>query len=144
MGRRVPTLQEIRLQVADFETVRHRDRFIVRSAEAGTWVSVDEEELALIGQRHQVLCITHLPQIAAAADTHYRVDKQLKTGRTMTEIELLDNSGRETEIARMLGATEKSVAAVAHAKEMLRSRRKDEETDRINAELQTQESVLNH
>jgi DNA repair protein RecN (Recombination protein N) len=54
---------------------------------------------------HQVLCVTHLPQIASFADDHYRVYKQVVEGRTQTLVSLLEDSGRIGELAQMLGST---------------------------------------
>jgi DNA repair protein RecN (Recombination protein N) len=76
-------------------------------------------ELAAIASRHQVLCITHLPQIAAAAVTHYRVGKHIAAGRTLTTLETLDHDGRVSELKRMMGADEDSTAARQHAEELL-------------------------
>jgi DNA repair protein RecN (Recombination protein N) len=68
----------------------------------------------------QVLCITHLPQVAASADAHFVVSKQVKDGRTISELTLLDRKGRVTELARMLGG--QSDAARKHAEALLKSR----------------------
>jgi DNA repair protein RecN (Recombination protein N) len=66
---------------------------------------------------HQVLCVTHLPQIAAFADAHVLVDKSTRGGRTRTRVRTLDAEARVDEIARMLGGNERS--AKAHARELL-------------------------
>ena len=76
-------------------------------------------ELAAIARNHQVLCITHLPQIAAAADRHYCVSKEVRDGRTLTQMTLLSPAEREMEIIRMLGSDDDSNAARRHAREML-------------------------
>ncbi len=76
------------------------------------------EKLRGIARHRQVLCITHLPQVAAPADAHYVVTKRLKDGRTISEIAQLDPSGRVTELARMLGG--KSPAARRHAEALLK------------------------
>lgn len=77
------------------------------------------EEMAAIARRHQVLCISHLPQIAAAGGRHYRVSKLYKDGRTLTAMQLLDDAGREEELTRMLGAEHGSATARDHVREML-------------------------
>ena len=77
------------------------------------------DELHAIADRHQVFCITHLPQIAAAGSCHYRVSKHIADGRTLTDMQRLDAKGREAEITRMLGAEEESATARRHAREML-------------------------
>ena len=77
------------------------------------------EELAAVGRQHQTLCISHLPQIAAAADVHYRVYKEVVDDATATRIVRLSKAQRETEIARMLGAESTSSVGREHAREML-------------------------
>jgi len=67
-----------------------------------------------------VLCVTHLPQIAVFAETHYRVAKQELKGRTQSRIERLGSAERETEIARMLGGLRVTSKTRAAAGEMLR------------------------
>ena len=57
-----------------------------------------------LARRHQVLCVTHLPQIAAHADAHFRITKRERDGRTVTEVERLDREGRIVELAQMLGS----------------------------------------
>ena len=75
-------------------------------------------KMQTLGRDHQVICITHLPQVAAAADAHYVVSKQVKNGRTISEITLLDKKSRVTEMARMLGG--QSDAARKHAEALLK------------------------
>lgn len=77
------------------------------------------EELRAVGRRHQVLSVTHLPQIAAAAATHFQVSKVVEEGRTVTRVARLEDGAREAEILRMMGASESSEAALEHAREML-------------------------
>ncbi len=76
------------------------------------------EKMKQIAAKRQVLCITHLPQVAAPADAHYVVTKQVKAGRTISEINLLDKKARVTELARMLGG--QSEAARKHAEALLK------------------------
>ncbi len=83
-------------------------------------------ELQALAGRCQVLCITHLPQIAARADSHLAIDKRVKGGRTMTVISKLDQAGRENEIARMISGAAVSATVVASAKEMLATRQRSE------------------
>lgn len=75
-------------------------------------------ELAGVAERHQVLCITHLPQVAAWGAAHHAVRKVVREGRTYTEVAALDERGRVEELARMLGDAD-SRAALAHALELL-------------------------
>ena len=72
-----------------------------------------------LARRHQVLCVTHLPQIAAHADAHYRITKRERDGRTVTEVERLDHEGRIVELAQMLGGDAGGAATLASARELL-------------------------
>ena len=74
--------------------------------------------MALIGQRHQLLCITHLPQIAAMADAHFLVEKSYEQGQTRTTIESLSMEESYKELARMLGGAEITDTIMVSAKEM--------------------------
>lgn len=76
------------------------------------------EKMKQIAVKRQVFCITHLPQVAAPADAHYVVSKQVKDGRTISEITLLDKKSRVTELARMLGG--QTDAARKHAEALLK------------------------
>jgi len=69
---------------------------------------------------HQVICITHLPQIAVFASNHYFVGKKISGGRTKTMTALLDKKGKESEIARMLGGERLTEITLKHAREMIR------------------------
>ncbi|MEI6127879.1 MAG: hypothetical protein WCQ99_15135 [Pseudomonadota bacterium] len=82
-------------------------------------------KLKEIAESHQVLCITHLPQIACFARHHYNVKKSVSGGRTLTGVELLNDRGRLEEIARMLGGKHISDKTRAHAREMLQLAIKD-------------------
>lgn len=75
-------------------------------------------KLAVISKAHQVISITHLPQIAAMADSHYRIEKVVKDGKTITQISKLDREESMLEIARLLGGAEITNAAVENARDM--------------------------
>jgi DNA repair protein RecN (Recombination protein N) len=75
------------------------------------------EKMLQIAKQRQVLCITHLAPVAAHSDAHYVVSKQVKAGRTISEIALLEKNERVTELARMLGG--QSDAARQHAEALL-------------------------
>ncbi|HEY7969050.1 MAG TPA: DNA repair protein RecN, partial [Candidatus Limnocylindrales bacterium] len=77
--------------------------------------------LWLLARRHQVLCVTHLPQIAAHADAHFRIAKRERDGRTVTEVVRLEGEDRVREIGAMLGGevAAKSEAALASSRELL-------------------------
>lgn len=79
------------------------------------------EKLADIAADHQVLCVTHLPQIAAVADRHFVVEKAVEGGRTVTRVEAVEGDDREREIARMLAGAEEAVD-LAHARALLARR----------------------
>jgi DNA repair protein RecN (Recombination protein N) len=72
-----------------------------------------------LARRHQVLCVTHLPQIAAHADAQYRIAKRERDGRTVTEVERLDREGRIVELAQMLGGEAGGATSLAGARELL-------------------------
>jgi DNA repair protein RecN (Recombination protein N) len=72
-----------------------------------------------LARRHQVLCVTHLPQIAAYADAHFRILKTERVGRTVTEVTRLDPAGRVAELAQMIGGPGGGAAAAASSRELL-------------------------
>ena len=72
-----------------------------------------------LARRHQVLCVTHLPQIAAYADVQFRIAKRERDGRTITELERLDREGRIVELAQMLGGQAGEATTLASARELL-------------------------
>ena len=78
------------------------------------------EKLWSLTDHHQVLCITHLPQIAAFADSHYRITKQVKEGRTSTRVDALDTNDRAGEVAAMLGGTPVTNSSLENAREIIR------------------------
>jgi len=73
-----------------------------------------------VAREHQVFVITHLPQIAARADTHVRVEKGEVGGRAATRVERLAGEARIEELARMLGGDPESRVALRHARELLK------------------------
>ena len=78
-------------------------------------------KLRQLAEQFQVLCITHLPQIAARASTQFRIEKTLRGDRTVTSVERLDTAGRIDEIARMIGGSAVSDGVRASAGELLRA-----------------------
>ena len=77
------------------------------------------EKLAKLARQRQVLCVTHLPQIAAMADTHFQIQKSVSEGRTFTHVNELDHEGRKKEIARLSGGENITAAALSSAGEQL-------------------------
>jgi DNA repair protein RecN (Recombination protein N) len=89
----------------------------------GRVADVVGRKLRQLGSAFQVLCITHLPQIAAHADAHFQIDKRVVAGRTSTSVRRLDDEGRIEEIARMLGGAAVTDRVRASAREMIEERR---------------------
>lgn len=92
------------------------------------------ERLSYIGKKHQVLCITHLPQIAAMADTHFEIKKSVENGVTATKIRKLTENDEVDELARLLGGAEITEKVRENAEEM---KRLAEETKNHRAVLRT-------
>ena len=95
---------------------------IFDEADAGVGGAVAEvigELMRRLGESRQVLCVTHLPQVAAKANQHYRVSKRQDDGRTTSLIERLDRPRRVEEIARMLGGVAITATTRKHARELL-------------------------
>ncbi|MBP3506443.1 MAG: DNA repair protein RecN [Lachnospiraceae bacterium] len=76
------------------------------------------EKLSALGRQHQVICISHLPQIAAMADAHYKIEKQVQGEKTVTQIYPLEEEASVEEIARMLGGVEITETVLSSAAEM--------------------------
>ena len=89
----------------------------------GRVATVVGQKLAALGARYQVLCITHLPQIAAFGHTHYLIDKRVQRGRTVTSVARLGVDQRPAELARMMGGLSAGERALASAEELLASAR---------------------
>ncbi|MGH9337544.1 MAG: DNA repair protein RecN, partial [Vicinamibacteria bacterium] len=80
------------------------------------------EKLRDLAKVHQVICVTHLPQIASFAPAHYRIDKIEREGRTETRIERLDPASRVDEIARMLAGAVVTESAREHARQLVQEK----------------------
>ncbi len=85
---------------------------------SGRTAQMVSEKLSYIAGRHQVICITHLPQIAAMADRHFEIAKAAQDGNTTTRIRELDDSQMVEELARLLGGAEITAAVYENAREM--------------------------
>ena len=85
----------------------------------GRTAGVIGEKLDSLAKRSQVLCVTHLPQIASRSGQHFCIEKQLLGGRTVVRVRRLSDEERVAELARMLGGAKPSDTAVQHAREML-------------------------
>jgi DNA repair protein RecN (Recombination protein N) len=93
----------------------------VDSGIGGATAATVGEKLRSLANYHQILCITHLPQIASCGETHFLVEKKVTRGRTRAFISSLDRESRINEIARLLGGRVISEKTLAHAREMLSS-----------------------
>ena len=82
------------------------------------------EKLGRLSKNHQIICITHLPQIASMEDVHFLIEKNVKGERTTTDIRLLDEEESQGELARLLGSGEMTRAVLENAKEMKENARK--------------------
>jgi DNA repair protein RecN (Recombination protein N) len=89
----------------------------------GRTVRVVADRLLLLSRHRQVICVTHQPLIAAAADHHFLIFKREEAGRTVTMLAALDAEDRERELSRMLGGEAGNQAALEHAREMLNTAR---------------------
>ncbi|MBV8435880.1 MAG: DNA repair protein RecN [Silvibacterium sp.] len=81
------------------------------------------QKLKALSKAQQVLCVTHLPQIAAFADQHFLIEKKSQGGRTRTSVRLLENADRTEEIARMLSGATVTDTSLRHAEQMIESSR---------------------
>ena len=103
--------------------MRRARRLIFDEIDAGIGGRVADvvgKKLSQIGQSFQVMCITHLPQIAAAGDAHFQISKSVANGRTQTRVVRLNQSERIEELARMIGgAAPTDAARAAAARELL-------------------------
>jgi DNA repair protein RecN (Recombination protein N) len=87
----------------------------------GNTARVVGERLRALGRDRQVLCITHLPQVASLADVHFRLEKDVGGERAQATVERLDGEGVVAEIRRMLGGESSDEAATSHARELLKA-----------------------
>lgn len=88
----------------------------------GAVADVVGDRLRQLGRTYQVLCITHLPQIAVYGHHHFRIEKAVRGDRTLTTIAPVQGTAREEELARMIGGAEVSTSVMATARDMLRAR----------------------
>jgi DNA repair protein RecN (Recombination protein N) len=86
----------------------------------GRVAEVVGRKLRAMASRHQVLCVTHLPQIASLAEAHYAVRKHVERGRTIVDVRALSADERVEEVARMLGGESVTDTARRHAREMVK------------------------
>ncbi len=116
LSRIILAVKTILARTASVETIIFDE---VDSGISGATAEVVGEKLLTLAEYHQLLCITHLPQIATQGHVHFLVSKDVSGGRTHTTISKLTPEERVREIARLLGGREITQRAVDHAKEML-------------------------
>jgi DNA repair protein RecN (Recombination protein N) len=118
LSRIVLALKAILAEKGSVETL------VFDEVDAGIGGSVAEavgRKLSKLARYHQIICITHLPQIAKFGDNHFRITKKVSHGRTITSINPLNEKDRIKEIARMLGGMEITKTTLEYAREMLKS-----------------------
>jgi DNA repair protein RecN (Recombination protein N) len=93
----------------------------VDSGVGGTTARAVGRKLGQIGRARQVLCVTHLPQVACFSADHFEVSKSVSGGRTVARVERLDGDGRVESLARMLGGRKVTEAGLRHARELMES-----------------------
>jgi len=86
---------------------------------SGRIAQVVAEKMNGVSKFHQVICVTHLPQIAAMADAHFRVKKDFMDNRTITFVQRLDDNQRQEELAKMIGTSTLTKLSLEHAKELI-------------------------
>ena len=96
----------------------------VDSGIGGAIAEVVGRKLRELSKHHQVICVTHLPQIACFAEDHYSVKKEVRAGRTVTLVDRLEKEAIVEEVARMLGGVKVTEKTRAHAKEMIENAQK--------------------
>jgi len=86
---------------------------------SGKTAQLVAEKMAYLSKKHQLICVTHLPQIASMADTHYRISKIERKERTYINVEKLDYQGKINELARIMGGSRVTQTTLDHSKELL-------------------------
>ena len=90
----------------------------IDSGISGRTAQMVSEKMNVLGKNHQIICITHLPQIAAMADKHFLIEKNVENGKTVSNISELNEEESVKELARMLGGVEITDTVVSNAREM--------------------------
>jgi DNA repair protein RecN (Recombination protein N) len=129
-------LSRIMLALKTLATADHPGKTLifdeVDAGIGGRVASVVGQKLRALGDRFQVLCITHLPQIAAAGHTHLAIEKHVRGNRTFTSVRRLDEATRVDELARMMGGADAGDQSRAGARELLAAQAKGERRKRKN------------
>jgi DNA repair protein RecN (Recombination protein N) len=123
LSRLMLAIKSLVLNPADIPTLLFDE---VDAGIGGGVAEVVGKKLKQVAAAHQVICVTHLPQIAALADSHYMVRKEIGRGRTSTKVKKLKDHERVEEIARMLGGIKITDKTLRHAEEMVKLKAKVE------------------
>jgi DNA repair protein RecN (Recombination protein N) len=128
-------LSRVMLALKTLASADHPDKTLifdeVDAGIGGRVATVVGEKLRGLGEAFQVLCITHLPQIAAAGATHFHIEKALRGSRTVTTVSRLGEDDRVAELARMMGGVHAGEQAHASARELLAAARGKAEQPRV-------------
>jgi DNA repair protein RecN (Recombination protein N) len=116
LSRVVLALKAILAETASVETIVFDE---VDAGIGGVTAEVVGRKLSELARHHQIICITHLPQIAKFGERHFRISKHVTAGRTRTAIRALNKKDRQREIARMLGGEKITQTTLDHARELL-------------------------
>ncbi len=116
LSRVVLAIKAILAETESVETIVFDE---VDSGIGGSVAEVVGNKLHVLARHHQIICITHLPQIAKFGDHHYKISKHVENGRTITSMAPISHEERIKEMARMMGGEKITRATLAHAKEML-------------------------
>lgn len=104
--------------LADVDTIETFVFDEIDTGVSGRTAQMVAEKMSLLAKKHQILCITHLPQIAAMADIHLKVEKKSGSGKTVTQVYALDEEKSVNELARLIGGAKITDATLAAAAEM--------------------------
>jgi len=108
----------IKTVMADADSIESLIFDEIDSGISGRTAQMVAEKMNVLGKNHQIICITHLPQIAAMADAHFLIEKTVENNTTHSDIRSLNKEESITELARMLGGVEITEAVIQNAKEM--------------------------
>lgn len=111
----------LRLSVPDGDGVKSLILDEVDAGIGGEAATAVGAKIKCLGEQLQLICVTHLPQVAAFADHHYQVRKEALDGRTSARLQILDDEARVAEMARMLGGARVGRQALDHARELVKS-----------------------
>ena len=108
----------IKTVMADTDAIESLIFDEIDSGISGRTAQMVAEKMNVLGRNHQIICITHLPQIASMADAHFLIEKTAENNTTRSDIHILDKEESITELARMLGGVEITDAVIQNAEEM--------------------------